>query len=191
MDKTKAIHSPKHNGYIHKSNVIYTNKELYHKQDTDIVCLNNKWYHISQCFINYDMREVNRELAEHPLVNTKGTDFYVHLPKNYMPYYRRSHVWDIHKGKEGIPRKGNLIPKEYATIMYNLVYNPIVDNLEYQKVYCVDKDKQYFIQLITGEYLINSSNNKQHLKKFNNEWYIKREFKLSNKNQLTLFGNKR
>ena len=38
INKTKAIHSPKHNGHIHKSNAVYIKGELYHTKDTNIFC---------------------------------------------------------------------------------------------------------------------------------------------------------
>jgi len=171
IDKNKAVHSPKHKGWIHKSNAIYIGDKLYHKQDVDIICFDNKWYHISQCFRNFNREKVNEELA-------KQESFYynIGLHKCFIPY-------------APVTSEGDLIPKERAIIAYNLVYNPIVDTIEYQKVYCTNKTG--FIQLVTGELIINSSKNKQHLKKFNNKWYIKREFEPPNKNQLTLFGGKK
>lgn len=152
IDKSKATQSIRYKGYIHKSNAVCiknvwpnNDDEIYHKQDADIICFDNKWYHVSQCFINY-----NR--------------------KNWIPCAT-------------VEREGDLIPKERATIVYDLVYNLVTDGIEYQKVYITDRKN--LIQLVTGELIINSSKNREHLKKFNNKWYIKREFKLWDKKQLT------
>ena len=175
IDKVRAIHSVKYNGYMHKSNIIDIKGEIYHKKDTDIVCFENKWYHISQCFINYDRKEINKELAE-------GL-FY--SPKDILPYWMRSAAWDTNKNGRGITREGNPTPKEYAIIAYNLIYNPVLDDIEYQEVYCTDK--KGLIQLNTGELIVSSTNNKKYLKKFNNKYYIKQDFKLPSKHQLMLF----
>lgn len=181
INKLKATHSPRYNGYIHRTNIVHIKGKLYHKQDTNIVCLNDKWYHISQCFRNYSRKKANEELAQQPL-------FHIGLCKSYVL-------------RTSIIAECDLIPKECAVVMYNLVYSPTSNSIEYQEVYCTNK--QGFTQLITGELIINSSENKRYLKKFNNKWYIKQEFKLGdvtvipkntpatfrkpNKNQLTLF----
>lgn len=183
IDKSKAIHSPKYNGYVHKANTVCIKCELYHKKDTDVVQLNGKWYHISQCFRNYNREKRNTELAG------KGYHFWIGN-EVFVPYPTNS-----------ITAEDNLIPKEQAVIMYNLVYNPILNSIEHQEVYCIDN--RSFIQLITGELIKDSFKNRQYLKKFNNKWYIKQEFRLNdttivpkstpatfhkpNKNQLTLF----
>ena len=153
IDKTKAIHSSKYNGFVHKSNVVHIKNEIYHTKDTDIVCLNTKWYHISQCFRNYDRRDANKELAKLPLLHTD-------LQKNHV----------LHTS---VTVKDSLIPKDCTIIMYDLVYNPMSNSIEWQKIYCTDK--RGFIQLVTGELIISSSENRQYLKKFNNKYYIKQE----------------
>ena len=171
IDKATAIQSVRYKGYIHESNAVCIkntwpngNDEIYHKQDADVVCFDNKWYHISQCFINYDRKEVNEELAKQPVL------FYTNLSETWVSCAT-------------VERKGNLIPKERAIIAYDLVYNPMLDGIEYQEVYCTDTRK--LIQLNTGELIVDSSNNRKYLKKFNNKYYIKQEFKLPSKKQLT------
>lgn len=160
IDKVRAIQSARYDGYIHKSNVVYIRGGVYHKLDNDITCFNGKWYHISECFVNYNRKEMNEELV-------KQLPFsYTYLPENWVPY------WKI--AKASVSAERNLIPKECAIIAYNLVYNSIVDDIEYQEVYLTDR--RGVIQLVTGELVINSPENKQHLKKFNNKWYIKQEF---------------
>lgn len=165
IDKTKAIKSVKYGGYIHKSNIVNIKGVLYHAKDTDIVYYEGTWYHVSQCFINYDRKKANEELAA-------------------ISYLEPSPRYVL---RETVTRKGSLVPKECAIIAYNLIYSPISDSIEYQEVYRRYKDG--LIRLITGELIINSSENREHLKKFNNKWYIKKDFKLHNKKQLTLFGD--
>jgi len=181
IDKNNAIQSAKYEGYIHKSNIIHIWDEIYHKSDNNVIHFDNKWYHISQCFINYNRVGVNDDLA-----TQTG---YTHCPQDYTPYWRRTRVNDKNSKYIGLSRKGNLIPKEHAIIAYDLVYNPIVDDIEYQKVYCTDRKN--LILLITGELIINSPENKQHLKKFSNKWYIKQNFRLPDKNQLLLLEDKK
>jgi len=175
MDKTKAVYSAKYDGYIHKSNAVYIEDGVYHKSDNNIIYFDNKWYHISQCFINYDRKVVNEELA-------KGL---LYSPEDFMPYWARSAAWDSRDGKSGITRKGDLIPKEHAIIAYDIIYNPMLNDIVYQEVYCTIRDN--LIQLITGEFVVNSISNKKHIKRFNGKYYIKKAFKLPNKNQLLLF----
>ena len=147
IDKSKAIKSPKYKGYIHKSNVICIKDEIYHKLDNNVVCFDGKWYHISQCFINYDQKEVNT-----------------------------------------VTRKGDLIPKEHTIIAYDLIYNPMSDDIKYQEVYLTKMSG--LIKLNTGEFIVSTSNNRKYLKKFNNKYYIKQDFEAPNKNQLQFdFGN--
>ena len=175
IDKTIAIQSVRYKGHVHKSNAVCIKNtwpngddEIYHKQDVDVVCFDNKWYHISQCFINYDRKKVNEELAKQPIFS------YADLSETWIPYAT-------------VERKGNLIPKERAIIAYDLVYNPMLDDIEYQVVYCTDTKK--LTQLNTGEFIVNSSNNRKYLKKFNNKYHIRQDFKLSSKKQLTFdFG---
>ncbi|KKK57154.1 hypothetical protein LCGC14_3057360, partial [marine sediment metagenome] len=61
IDKGRAIESSKYKGFIHKSNAVSIKGEIYLKQDEDIVCFKTKWYHISDCYINYDRRARNAE----------------------------------------------------------------------------------------------------------------------------------
>ena len=170
IDKTIAIFSKKHDGFIHGSNAVHIQDEVYHKQDVDIICFDNKWYHTSQCFINYDRKEVNEELAKQPVSSYAG------LSETWIPYAT-------------IERKGNPIPKERAIIAYDLAYNPMLDDIEYQVVYFTGKVN--CVQLATGELIIDSSNNRKYLKKFNNKYHIKQDFKLQDKKQLLLFGDKK
>lgn len=188
IDKIKATHSTKYNGFIHKSNLICIENENYHKQDTNIICYDNKWYHISQCFINYNREKVNEEITK-PVLTPKGNkEFVKHpmfsdksLPGDYMQYL--TFLWSFCREKgASITREDNLIPKEQAIIAYDIIYNPASDKILYQKVYCTNKRDT--IQLVTGEFIIASSQNRKHLKKFNNKWYIKQDFKLPDKNQL-------
>jgi len=177
IDKTTAVHSVKYNGYIHKSNAIKIGDEIYHKDDAEIVCFRvektteDKWYHISQCFINYNREDVNKELAKQPIFFYKALSETLKI-QYWIPYAT-------------VTREGNLIPKKHAIIAYNLAYNAMLDDIEYQEVYCTDKTS--LIQLITGELIVNSAENKKYLKKFNNKYYIRQTFKLPDKNQLLLF----
>lgn len=172
INKITAVQSIEYNGYIHKSNAVNIKNKIYHKQDTNIVCFNNKWYHISQCFINYDRKEYNEELA-----HQKDVDAWFPFAE-YLPYTTAT-----------IARTGDLIPKEHAIIAYDLAYNGATGDIEYQEVYCTGMD--ILIQLTTGELIVKSTQNKKYLKKFNNKWYIKQEFKLPDKKQLTFsFMNK-
>jgi len=155
IDKSKAIKSPKYKGYIHKSNVIYIKDEIYHKCDDNVVCFDDKWYHISQCFINYNREEANKESVS-----------------GFFPT---------------VTRKGDLIPKERAIIAYDFVYNPMLDDIEYQEVYLTKMSG--LIKLNTGEFIVSTSNNRKYLKKFNNKYYIKQNFEAPNKKQLVFdFG---
>ena len=188
MSKKMAIYSSKYAGYVHKSNIVDIRGEIYHKKDTDIVCLNKtEWYHISQCFINYDKKEVNEELAK-PALTPKGNKilvkqskfFDVDISVDYMRYLTL--VWHFTPPKNPLARKGDLIPKKYAIIAYDLAYNAALDSVEYQEVYC--KDKTGLIKLVTGEFIVDSRENRGYLKKFNNKYYIERDFNPPNKNQL-------
>lgn len=167
INKSLAVYSSKYNGYIHKSNMVDIKGKIYHKKDANVIFFDANWYHISQCFINYDRKEYNKELAKQSIF------FYPNLPE----------TWVFHAT---VTRKGSLIPKKHAIIAYDLAYNSGLDIIEYQEVYCTNYDK--LVQLTTGEWVVNSANNKQYLKRFNNKWYIRREFKLPDKNQLLLFG---
>jgi hypothetical protein len=113
---------------------------------------------------------VNEELAKQPIF------FYTDLSETWIPYAT-------------VERKGSLIPKERAIIAYDLVYNPMLDDIEYQVVYYTGKVKS--VQLATGELIVDSSNNRKYLKKFNNKYYIKQNFKLQDKKQLSLFGGRK
>ena len=171
IDKIKAIYSKKYDGFIHGSNAVHIQDEIYHKQDADIVCFDNKWYHISQCFINYDRKKRNTALLKQKFHFWIEDEIFIAYPDDF------------------VVRKDGLIPKKRAVIAYNLVYNPVLDDIEYQVVYCTDTKK--FIKLNTGEFIVGSSNNRKYLKKFNNKYYIKQDFKLSSKKQLSLFEEKK
>lgn len=164
IDKTTATFSEKYNGYIYKSNVIKIKDEIYHKKDADVICFRDKWYHTSQCLINYDREKRNIALSKRKFHFWIEDEVFVPYPDDF------------------VVRKGNLIPKECAIIAYDLIYNPVLDSIEYQEVYCTDMVG--LRQLVTGEWVVSSSKNKEYLKKFNNKWYIKQDFKLPNKKQL-------
>ena len=170
INKVGAIHSVKYKGYMHKSNIIDIKGEIYHKKDTDITCFDNKWYHISQCFINYNRKEVNEEIAKYQTILHNS------LPETW-PFWVYVNATAT--------REGSLIPKEHAIIAYNLIYNPALDELLYQERYVTERAG--LIKLNTGEFIVDTSNNKKYLKKFNNKYYIKQDFKLPSKHQLTLF----
>ena len=173
IDKSKAIESPKYKGYMHKSNIVCIKDEIYHKQDADIVCFKNKWYHISQCFINYDRKEINKEIAKYQTILHNS------LPETW-PFWAYVSVIAT--------REGDLIPKECAIIVYDLIYNPALDELLYQERYFIGSAG--LIKLNTGEFIVDTPNNRKYLKKFNNKYYIKQDFKLPNKNQLRFdFGD--
>lgn len=167
IDKTQAIESVKYKGYIHKFSVVNIKDEIYHKKDENVICFNKKWYHISDCFRSYDRKNRNIELSSKQFHFWIPDEVFVPSPKNTVKY------------------KDNLIPKNHAIIAYNLNYSPVLDDIEYQEVYCTDKiGFEGLIKLSTGEFIVDSSENRQHLKKFNNKWYIKKDFKPPNKNQL-------
>lgn len=195
IDKTKAVYSEKHKGYVHKQHAVHIKDEIYHNKDTDITQFDGKWYHISECFVNYDREKVNEELAK------QGIFFYKSLPETWMASYQRT---------TAVPtRKEGLIPKERAIIAYDIICigmsaiksaglftigNPKFntakflkgcnkDHLEYQEVYRTSKVG--LIQLIDGTLIIDSSNNRQYLKRWNGRWYIKQEFEAPNKKQPT------
>lgn len=155
ISKATAIHSTKYNGFIHKSNVVGIEGETYHKKDTNLTHFDGNWYHISQCVVNYDREERNKE-AEKLL-------FCSLMPQNY-------------ELRANITLKNGLIPKKLAIIAYDLFYNPLSNNIEYQEVYRTNKDS--LVQLVTGELIVNSAENKKLLKKFNNKYYIRQTFKL-------------
>lgn len=141
ISKNNAVQSTRYEGYIHKSNIIHIWDEIYHKSDNNVTCFDNKWYHISQCFV----------------------------------------------------QDGSLIPKGLTLIVYNLEQDKITEKLEYKKHYLCCSDsaiKKLYVEISTGEFILNTSKNKQHLKKFSNKWYIKQDFKFPDKNQLLLFGDK-
>ncbi len=163
INKTTAIHSVKYNGFIHKSNTINIEGEIYHKKDTDIICFENNWYHISQCLINYDRDERNKEAEK--------LSFCLLTPQNY-------------ELRANITSKDKLIPKKLVLIAYNLFYNPLLNDIEYQEVYCTNKDN--LVQLVTGELIVNSAKNKKLLKKFNNKYYIRQTLRLSTEQTVTL-----
>ena len=137
IDKAKAIKSVKYKGYIHTSNVISIKGVLYHKKDVDIIHYKGTWYHISQCFVNYDREKVNEELASLTPYCLDPSSCYVL--------------------RESVIRKGGLIPRERAIIAYDLIYNPVSGNIEYQIVYCTTK--VCLIRLTTGEYIRNIPSN--------------------------------
>lgn len=192
IDITKALHSIKHDGYIHLSNAVHIRGEVYHENDPDITCFKDKWYHISQCFANYGRKEINKELQK-PVCTPGGNKEFVKqpmffdedLPKNYMRYLTLMWSFCREKGPT-ITREDGLIPKEQAIVAYNLTHNEALDNIEYQEVYCITK--RGLIQLVTGELIVDSSTNREYLKKFNGKYYIKEKFKLQDKNQLMLWG---
>ncbi len=167
IDKTKAVYSEKHKGYIHKTNVVYIKDELYHIKDTDIIFFDGKWYHVSQCYVNYDREEVNKELVKQQTVLLNS------LPETWSFWAYTSAT---------VTKKGDLIPKELATIAYDLIYFPALNKLLYQERYVI-KNKD-LIKLITGEFIMPSDNNRKYLKRFNGKWYIRQEFEAPNKNQL-------
>jgi len=168
IDKSKAIQSPKYKEYIYKSNVVYIKDEIYHKLDNNIICFHDKWYHISQCFINYNREEANKEIAKQPVF------FHQDLSKNWVPYVT-------------VTREGDIIPKEHAIIAYDLICNPALDEIQYQERYFTERSG--LIKLTTGEFIVDTPNNRKYLKKFNNKYYIKQDFKLPNKKQLAFdFG---
>ena len=167
IDKSKAIKSPKYEGYIHKFNAINIKGEIYHKSDDNVVGFGNKWYHISQCFINYNREEVNKEIVEYQTILHNS------LPEVW-PFWAYINVIAT--------REGSLIPKEHAIIAYNLIYNPALDELLYQERYYTKRTG--LIKLTTGEFIVDTSNNRKYLKKFNNKYYIKQDFEAPNKNQL-------
>ena len=193
IDKTKAVYSKEYDGFIHSSNVAYIRTdEKYHKQDNDIICFDDRWYHISECFINYDKKEINRELAK-PILTPRGNKLFVkpsrfsdrNPPGNYIGQFIS--LWHINR-KNGpiITRIENgIIPKKYAIIAYDLAYSFVLDKILFQERYVTEEGE--FIKLTTGEFVIDSPSNREYLKKFNNKWYIRREFKLPDKNQLMLF----
>lgn len=199
IDKAKATHIPKYNGYVHKSHIISIQGKQYHIKDAEIICIDKKWYHISQCFINYDRKAVNKELAKQPVF------IYTTLPETWRSRYN----WVL---QSVVTKEGDLIPKEHAIIAYNLVCVGLSnkdfaesaakgnsgfdkggflktcnkDTLLYQEVYLPNNcNRSAYIILNTGTYIINSSENRQYLKKFNNKYYIKQDFKLADKKQLT------
>jgi len=119
--------------------------------------------------------ELNKELTMGKLYSSS---------KDFMPYWARSSVYDA-TNRQGVLTKRGLIPKKYAIIVYNLIYNTSSNKLIYQEVYCTNRSGT--IQLVSGELVIDSFNNRKHLKKFNNKYYIRENFKLSDKKQLLLF----
>ena len=171
IDKIIAIHSKKYDGFIHGSNAVHIQNEIYHKQDADIVCFDNKWYHVSQCFINYDRKRRNTALLKQKFHFWIEDEIFIAYPDDF------------------VVRKDSLIPKKHTIIAYDLVYNPVLDDIEYQEVYCTDTKK--LIKLNTGELIVASPDNRKYLKKFNNKYYIKQKFKLSSKKQLSLFEEKK
>jgi len=194
IDKTKATHSEKYNGFIHKSNIVCIEHENYHKEDNDIICFKindtkKKWYHISQCFINYDRKEINKEI-EKSVYTPNGNKEYVKqfvfsdndLVQRCMWYSLFMRSYTCQSGPQ-IIKTGNLIPKEHAIIAYDLIYSSMLDKVIHQVVYYTRKVT--LIKLNTGELIIDSSNNRKYLKKFNNKYYLKQDFKLPDKKQLT------
>ena len=103
---------------------------------------------------------------------------------------KKFHFWIdnevfVPSSDDSVMVKDGLIPKEHTIIVYDLIYNPTIDDIEYQEVYCTSKVG--LIQLVTGELIRNILENKKYIKKFNNKWYIKQDFRPPNKNQLS-FG---
>ena len=172
LDKTTAIYSDYYKGHVHKTNAVEIKGILYHSQDKNIVRWGGEWYHISECFDNYDRKNRNKDI-EKQVCTPGGNPVYFHHPSCYVPY-------------ELVTAKNELIPKKHAVIAYDLIYNPILDNIEYQEVYC-KQGSHTFIELVTGELILSTPSNKVHLKKFNNKYYIKHKFSLHSKNQMKLF----
>ena len=172
INKPTAIYSTKYNGHVHKSNAINIKGDIYHKKDNEIICfkvngVKDKWYHISQCFINYDREKRNMGLWKQKFHFWIEDEIFVPYPDDF------------------VTRKDGLVPKEHTIIAYDLFYSPVLDDIEYQEVYCTNMDN--LIQLTTGELVVNEIKNKRYLKKLNNKWYVKRDFKLPDKKQLLLF----
>lgn len=169
ISKSEAIYAPEYKGYVHESNVVKINNKIYHKKDENIV-YSEKWYHISQCFVNYIVNEEEREsLLRHAHPNT------IDFTEEYIKYVTFDRDFD-----------SGIIPKEHAIIVYNIKKNPVNEQLEYFERYCL-KGQYPIIKVNTGEYVIDNSENRKHLKKFNNKYYIKERFEPPNKNQLMLF----
>ena len=168
MDKNNAIFIDKYNGYIHKSNIVQLQDKMYHKKDKNIIfyAATGEWFHISQCYVNYNREKLNKELAKQFLY----THDFEH--QNRMP----GHI---------VFREGELIPKKYAIIAYNLTYDTTLNDIIYQEVYCTSTSD--LISLTTGELIVNSDANRLYVKKFNGKYYLKKSFKLTDKSQLTLW----
>lgn len=166
ISKENAVFVEKYNGYIHNTNLLTIKGDKYHKQDKQVVRHNNKWYHISDCFINLNREEYNKEIS------AGARQKYMEWTGSLVPYAR-------------ITPKGDLIPKEVASIAYDLFYNPIIDKIEFQEVYLINGENT--IPLVSGELIVDSDNNRQYTKKFNGKYYLKRDFQIPDKNQLALF----
>ena len=171
LDKTTAVYLDYYGGYVHKSNLVKINNRMYHKNDENIIEWEDKWYHISQCFSNYNREEVNKEI-ETQIYTKGGNPVYVFRPLHYVPY-------------TAVISKEGLIPKEKAVIAYDIIYNSILDEVEFQEVYLADEEDT--IQIATGELILARSSNRKYLKKFNGKYYLKHNFSLPDRNQMELF----
>lgn len=183
INKEKAIFVDKYKGYIHSSNIIEIQDEIYHKADEEIIKYDTNYYHISQCFRNFNRSKVNKEIGK--LLKEKDlkkppTFFSTKTPFNdFMQQltFMISFLPDIE-----VISMDDFIPKKYAIIAYDLIYSLELKRLLYQEVYVTNK--VHLIKLVTGEYIINSVKNRAYLKKFNGKYYIKDKFEAPDKNQL-------
>lgn len=182
VDKNNCIKTSNYKGYIHKKNAVKINSVFYHKNDPEIIRYEKKWFHSSQCFVNYDRKKINgiitkrtkkdEGLQRHIFSDNEATNNFM---EDIMLMIYTLPVPQVYK-------IDTMIPKKYTTIAYDLVYSQALDKLLYQEVYLTKIPNT--IKLVTGELIMNTSSNRVFLKKFNNKYYLKSQFKKPDKNQM-------
>jgi len=184
VDKNNCIKVSNYKGYIHKKSVVKINNIFYHKKDPEIIKHKKKWFHSSQCFVNYDRKKIN-DIITKRIKKDEGLQKHIFSDNEATNDYIESTMLMMYSQPTKQPqvcKLGPMIPKKYTTITYNLVYSYALDKLLYQEVYLTDVPKT--IKLVTGELIIDEISNRTFLKKFNGKYYLKSQFKKPDKNQM-------
>lgn len=145
-------------GWVHNNNVIKLNDKYYHKKDNNIVEYQGKYYTIFQCYQNYTLEEENI-----------GNETY-------------GKTLEITAEKYGTP-----IPAEHVLIMYDLKIDKLTKELQWVPRYVTPGETKH-LELTTGEYILDNTENRKYLKRWNKKWYLKSNFEMPDKNQLLLFA---
>lgn len=193
ISKKDAIFVKRYKAYVLKKNIVDINGDYYSIFDYKLIATKIDGYILKEDSVTEAL--TNETISKNNAVQSPKYKGYIHKSNIIC-------VWDeiYHKSDTNIvcfdnkwyhatqcfKQEGALIPRIFATIIYDLEEDKITGELKYKENYYITSyvSKNNYIPLTTGEYVQNSSKNKQYLKKFNNRWYIKQSFKLPDKKQL-------